>query len=74
MCVSPAAPLPTVGIAVGTAAGIAGVLLVAAAAFLVRKRRGRGAKEQAEDRVGQYDVHAPNRNCCETLFKDSLLM
>ncbi|XP_035678062.1 uromodulin-like 1 [Branchiostoma floridae] len=47
-----AAPLPTVGIAVGTAAGIAGVLLVAAAAFLVRKRRGRGAKEQAEDRVG----------------------
>ncbi|XP_078594600.1 uncharacterized protein LOC144872399 [Branchiostoma floridae x Branchiostoma japonicum] len=47
-----AAPLPTVGIAVGTAAGIAGVLLVAAAAFLVRKRRGRGAKEQAADRVG----------------------
>ncbi|XP_035678059.1 uromodulin-like isoform X1 [Branchiostoma floridae] len=47
-----AAPLPTVGIAVGTAAGIAGVLLVVAAAFLVRKKRGRGAKEQAEDRVG----------------------
>ncbi|XP_035681935.1 uncharacterized protein LOC118419592 [Branchiostoma floridae] len=45
------ASLPTVGIAVGTAAGIAGVLLVVATAFLVRKRRGRDAKE-AEDRIG----------------------
>ncbi|KAI8494649.1 hypothetical protein Bbelb_278750, partial [Branchiostoma belcheri] len=44
--------LPTVGIAVGTAAGIASVLLLAVAVFLVRKRRGRDAKEQAEDRVG----------------------
>ncbi|KAI8495164.1 hypothetical protein Bbelb_271500 [Branchiostoma belcheri] len=44
--------VPTVGIAVGTAAGIAGVLLMVAAVFLVRKRRGRDVKEQAEDRVG----------------------
>ncbi|XP_035677622.1 ZP domain-containing protein-like [Branchiostoma floridae] len=47
-----ASTLPTAGIAVGTAAGIAGVLLLVVAAFLVRKRRSRHAKEQAEDRVG----------------------
>ncbi|XP_078695114.1 uncharacterized protein LOC144924046 [Branchiostoma floridae x Branchiostoma belcheri] len=47
-----ASAVPTVGIAVGTAAGIAGVLLMVAAVFLVRKRRGRDVKEQAEDRVG----------------------
>ncbi|XP_066271448.1 uncharacterized protein [Branchiostoma lanceolatum] len=47
-----ASTLPTVGIAVGTVAGIAGVLLLVAAVFLVRKRRGRDVKEQAEDRVG----------------------
>ncbi|XP_078659461.1 uncharacterized protein LOC144904428 isoform X2 [Branchiostoma floridae x Branchiostoma belcheri] len=47
-----AVAVPTVGIAVGTAAGIAGVLLMVAAVFLVRKRRGRDVKEQAEDRVG----------------------
>ncbi|XP_019621164.1 PREDICTED: ZP domain-containing protein-like [Branchiostoma belcheri] len=44
-----ASTLPTVGIAVGTAAGIAGVLLLAVAVFLVRKRRGRDVKEH---RVG----------------------
>ncbi|KAI8513894.1 hypothetical protein Bbelb_082180 [Branchiostoma belcheri] len=44
--------LPTVGIAVGTAAGIAGVLLMVTAVFLVRKKRGRDVKKQAEDRVG----------------------
>ncbi|XP_035666994.1 uncharacterized protein LOC118409788 [Branchiostoma floridae] len=47
-----ASTIPTVGIAVGTAAGIAGVLLLVVAVFLVRKRRGRDVKEQAEDRVG----------------------
>ncbi|KAI8480685.1 hypothetical protein Bbelb_415780 [Branchiostoma belcheri] len=47
-----ASAVPTVGIAVGTAAGIAGVLLMVAAVFLVRKRRRRDVKEQAEDRVG----------------------
>ncbi|KAI8508133.1 hypothetical protein Bbelb_143730 [Branchiostoma belcheri] len=47
-----ASTLPTVGIAVGTAAGIAGVLLMVVAVFLVRKRRGRDVKGQAEDRVG----------------------
>ncbi|XP_019630254.1 PREDICTED: uncharacterized protein LOC109474390 [Branchiostoma belcheri] len=47
-----ASAVPTVGIAAGTAAGIAGVLLMVAAVFLVRKRRGRDVKEQAEDRVG----------------------
>ncbi|XP_078693777.1 ZP domain-containing protein-like [Branchiostoma floridae x Branchiostoma belcheri] len=47
-----ASTVPTVGIAVGTAAGIAGVLLLAVAVFLVRKRRRRDVKEQAEDRVG----------------------
>ncbi|KAI8484686.1 hypothetical protein Bbelb_376270 [Branchiostoma belcheri] len=47
-----ASAVPTVCIAVGTAAGIAGVLLMVAAVFLVRKRRGRDVKEQAEDRVG----------------------
>ncbi|XP_078694769.1 uncharacterized protein LOC144923806 [Branchiostoma floridae x Branchiostoma belcheri] len=47
-----ASAVPTVGIAVGTAAGIAGVLLMVAAVFLVRKRRGRNVKGQAEDRVG----------------------
>ncbi|KAI8484645.1 hypothetical protein Bbelb_375860 [Branchiostoma belcheri] len=47
-----ASAVPTVGFAVGTAAGIAGVLLMVAAVFLVRKRRGRDVKEQAEDRVG----------------------
>ncbi|XP_019638459.1 PREDICTED: neurogenic locus notch homolog protein 1-like [Branchiostoma belcheri] len=44
--------VPTVGIAVGIVAGIAGALLVVFAVLLVRKRRGRDAKEQAEDRVG----------------------
>ncbi|XP_078693729.1 uncharacterized protein LOC144923237 [Branchiostoma floridae x Branchiostoma belcheri] len=47
-----ASTLPTVGIAVGAAAGIAGVLLLAVAVFLVRKRRRRDVKDQAEDRVG----------------------
>ncbi|KAI8494532.1 hypothetical protein Bbelb_277580 [Branchiostoma belcheri] len=47
-----ASAVPAIGIAVGTAAGIAGVLLMVAAVFLVRKRRGRDVKEQAEDRVG----------------------
>ncbi|XP_078694923.1 uncharacterized protein LOC144923909 isoform X2 [Branchiostoma floridae x Branchiostoma belcheri] len=47
-----ASTLPTVGIAVGTAAGIAGVLLLAVAVFLVRKRRRRDVKDQTEDRVG----------------------
>ncbi|XP_019644136.1 PREDICTED: uncharacterized protein LOC109485145 [Branchiostoma belcheri] len=47
-----ASAVPTVGIAVGTAAGIAGVLLMVVAVFLVRKRRGRDVKEQVEDRVG----------------------
>ncbi|KAI8513888.1 hypothetical protein Bbelb_082120 [Branchiostoma belcheri] len=47
-----ASTLPTVGIAVGTAAGIAGVLLLTVAVFLVRKRRRRDVKDQAEDRVG----------------------
>ncbi|KAI8495109.1 hypothetical protein Bbelb_270950 [Branchiostoma belcheri] len=47
-----ASTLPTVGIAVGTAAGIAGVLLLAVAVFLVRKRRDRDVKKQTEERVG----------------------
>ncbi|XP_078597687.1 ZP domain-containing protein-like [Branchiostoma floridae x Branchiostoma japonicum] len=49
-----ASSLPTVGIAVGTAAGIAGVLLVAVAAFQVGKSRGRNTKELAEDRYECY--------------------
>ncbi|XP_019639649.1 PREDICTED: uncharacterized protein LOC109481513 [Branchiostoma belcheri] len=47
-----ASTVPTVAIAVGTAAGIAGVFLMVAAVFLVRKRRGREVKEQALDGVG----------------------
>ncbi|KAI8504691.1 hypothetical protein Bbelb_178090 [Branchiostoma belcheri] len=47
-----ASTTPTVGIAVGTVAGIAGVLLLVVAVFLVRKRRGRGINKNAEDRVG----------------------
>ncbi|XP_078687686.1 uncharacterized protein LOC144919908 [Branchiostoma floridae x Branchiostoma belcheri] len=46
-----ASAVPTVGIAVGTAAGIAGVLLMVAAVFLVSKRRGRDVKEQALFRI-----------------------
>ncbi|CAH1264423.1 CUZD1 [Branchiostoma lanceolatum] len=47
-----ASPLPTVGIAVGAVAGIAGVLLLVAAVFLRNRRRRDDAKEQAEGRVG----------------------
>ncbi|XP_019640125.1 PREDICTED: ZP domain-containing protein-like [Branchiostoma belcheri] len=48
-----ASTTPTVGIAVGTVAGIAGVLLLlVVAVFVVRKRRGRGINKNAEDRVG----------------------